>query len=395
MHTRGKALWFVVAVMACLPQLTAAVSSEIREIGPFSPKKAAAHQRLLQEAFDAAGPGYHEFRITPGEYRFADPKGVRIPGNCTVVMEGVRIVWEAEVKEDGQTFLLENVSNVVLSGGEIIGRRDKWSPGTNIAGVRVLGDCHDIRIAYLTCRDLTSNAVGFFGEESKPMSNVTLKEVRGYNCCNYYGDYLATPRGPAEGSKREDQGAVAMYYVNDWLVDACWFEGSQSDGTHFFHSHRGRFVNSVVRGSKMGGYFLEGCEDVVASGNHILENGSRGCTIERNSRRCTLANNIVANSGREGLWAPDVEGIIVTGNIFRTNGRKNDADKDCEIRIDETTEYEVSTCDILIQGNMFYTTPEQTAVFYVSPGVAKLTIEGNGMNGDAPLMNASAAIIEN
>ncbi|MCC6487600.1 MAG: right-handed parallel beta-helix repeat-containing protein [Candidatus Hydrogenedentes bacterium] len=395
MRSRSTFGFIAAALLCVLPLPAKVIYADERVIGPFPSEEPAAHQRLLQEVFDAAGPGEHEFHIAPGEYRFSDPKGVRIPGNCTVVMEGVRIVWEAEVKEDGQTFLLENVSRVALSGCEIIGRRDVWSPGTNIAGVRVLGDCHDIRISYLTCRDLTSNAVGFFGEESKPMSNVTLKEVRGYNCCNYYGDYLATPRGPAEGSKREDQGTVAMYFVNDWLVDACWFEGSQSDGTHFFHSHRGRFVNSVVRGSKMGGYFLEGCEDIVASGNHILENGSRGCTIERNSRCCTLANNIVKNSGREGLWAPDVEGIIVTGTIFKTNGRKNDADKDCEIRIDETSEYEVSTRDILIQGNMFYTTPEQTAVFYVSPGVAKLTIEGNGTNGDAPLMSASAAIIEN
>ena len=394
-RTRGKALCFVAAVMVCLPHLAAAVSSETRTIGPFAPGDRAAHQRLLQEAIDSAGPGEHEFRIAPGEYSFSDPKGVRIPGNCTVDMQGARFVWEADVKEDGQTFLLENAANVVLAGGEIVGRRDVWSPGVNVAGVRVLGDSHCIRIANLTCRDLTSNAAGFFGEEGKPMSRITLTNVRGYNCCNYYGDYLATPRGPAEGSKREDQGTVAMYYVNDWLVDACWFEGSQSDGTHFFHSHRGRFVNSVVRGSKMGGYFLEGCEDVVASGNHILENGSRGCTIERNSRRCTLANNIVANSGREGLWAPDVEGIIVTGNIFRTNGRKNDAEKDCEIRIDETGEYDVATRDILIQGNMFYTTPEQTAVFYVSEGVAKIIVEGNGTNGDAPRMNASAAIIEN
>ena len=373
---------FMAVVFALICCARASVADRV-PIGPFDPEASADHQRMLQEAFDAAGSGHHVFVVVPGAYSFTDPKGVRLPGDCIVILQGARFVWAKDVSEDGQTFLLDGVSNVAIEGGEIIGRRDVWDPGVNVAGLRATGDCHGIQITDLTCRDLTSNAFGFFGKEDAPMSGVTLVRVRGTNCCNYYGDYLSERTGPAPGSVREDQGTVAMYHVNDWLVDGCWFEGSRSDGTHFYHSHRGRFVNSVVRGSQMGGYFLEGCEDVIAANNHIDRNGSRGCTIERNSRNCLLANNIVSDSGREGLWAPDVEGILVQNNIFRTNGRKDDADKDCEIRIDEGEKFEVQTRDIRVEGNIFYTTVEQSAAVLLTDGVTDVAVQDNTFRGEA------------
>ena len=54
----------------------------------------------------------------------------------------------------------------------------------------------------------------------------------------------------------------------------------------------------------------------------MRNNGSRGVTIERGSTRCTLANCLVAGSGREGLWAPNCTGLVISGNVFDRNGRK-------------------------------------------------------------------------
>lgn len=373
----------VLALLVCACWFSATVHADRIDIGPLDAIEPAEHQLTIREAIDGAGSGRHSFVFAPGDYSFTDPAGVRIPGNSTVHLEGARILWSDAVEADGQTFVLEDVSNVQFIGGEIVGRRDAWDPGVNVAGIRATGECHRIRITDLVCRDLTSNAFGFFGTAEAPMSEIELVRVRGYNCCNFYGDYLSEQSGPAKNSVREDQGTVAMYHVNDWLVDGCWFEGSQSDGTHFYFSHRGRFVNSVVRGSQMGGYFLEGCKDVIAANNHIDHNGSRGCTIERNSRDCLLVNNIVSNSGREGLWAPDVAGILVQNNIFRTNGRKDDAEKDCEIRLDEGDKYEVETRDIRIEGNLFYTTPEQTAAIFLSDGVVDVVVGESTFHGDA------------
>ena len=358
-----------------------------RVIGPFDRKDAPSHQARLQAALDAPLDTPRTYVLAPGEYRLSDPAGLRIPADSTLDMRGARLVFEENMAADGQALLLEGVSNMTLLGGEITGKRDAWDPGVNIAGVRVRGDAHDIAIAELRCVDLSSNAVGVFGAgDDAPIRGVTLRHVTAINCCNFYGDYLSDHVGPAPGSVREDQGTVAFYYVDGWLVTGCRFEHSQSDGTHFYHAHNGRFVDCVVADSKMGGYFLEGCEQVVASGNLIQRNGSRGVTIERDSRYCTLENNLVALSGREGLWAPDVECVIVSGNIFRENGQKDDAARDSEIRLDDGEKYPTRTADIRIEGNIFQTSAHQLAAVYVGNGVEDFTLGENTFRGSAPML---------
>lgn len=300
-------------------------------------------------------------------------------------MNGARFLLSEKLETDGQCFLLENASNVIIHGGAIIGCRDQWDPGTNVAGIRIFGQSQRIRIEGTSIGNLTSNGIGIFGESAEsPIRGVIIRDVIVENCCNYYCDYLSEKPGPAPGSDRKDQGGIAMYYVEDWLVDGCRFSGSRSDGTHLYHSHDGRFVNSIVENSRMGGYFLEGCRNVVASASIIRGNGSRGVTIERDSVDCILANSIIEGSGREGLWAPDVQSIIVSSNIFRENGRKDDAQKDCEIRIDNSEQFKTDTSDIQITGNIFYTSEQQTAAIYLGKNVDNISSESNQFHGKAP-----------
>lgn len=357
------------------------------DIGPFNHLAPALHQPRIQKAFDAAGDARTIFRFAPGDYALTEAQGIRVPSGATLLMDNARFLLSKDLASDGQAFLLDRIANVSITGGEIVGARAAWSPGTNIAGIRVLGPASGLRIQGLTCRDLSSNGIGVFGKDDAPIRDVSLTDVTVMNCCNDYADYLEPNRGPAPGSLREDQGSVAFYYVDGWSVDSCRFQGSHSDGTHFFHSNNGRFNNSTVEGSKMGGYFLEGCENVIATGNLFRENGSRGVTIERDSRNCTLASSLIEHSGREGLWMPDVASIIVTGNLFIENGRKDDAEKDCEIRLDDTNEFPTQTQDVRIEGNQFKTSPHQTAVVYQGPGVTHVEIDNNTYQGEAPQHN--------
>jgi hypothetical protein len=379
------------AGLGCRTLPNARTSNEVPtviSIGPFRARDATNHGKWIQQRLDQAKDRPVVFEFSPGDYILADAEGLRVPTGATLMMTGARFLLAKEIQADGQAFLLDSVQDVILQGGEIVGARSTWDPGVNVAGVRVAGSAANIRITDLTCRDLSSNAVGVFGESADtPIRNVSLTRVVGINCCNVYVDYLQSPRGPAPGSDRRDQGTVALYYVDGWSVDACRFENSQSDGTHFFQSRNGRFTNSSVTGSRMGGYFLEGCENVLATGNLIRENGSRGVTIERDSRFCTLASSLIMHSGREGLWMPDVSSIIVTDNIFVENGRKDDGEKDCEIRLDDTAEYKTETRDVRIGGNIFRTSAHQTAVIYSGAGVHGLAVDGNTFHGPAPTRN--------
>jgi len=357
-------------------------------IGPFQAADAALHQTWIQECLDSVADRPAVFRFMPGDYVLSDAAGVRIPGNCTLMLNDARFRFGEDIHTDGQAFLLDNVSTVSLCGGEILGARDAWDPGVNVAGIRVIGNASDIHISGLVCRDLSSNAVGMFGDSPEaPIRNVSLVGVTGINCCNIYVDYLQDNKGPIPGSDRRDQGTVALYHVDGWSVEGCCFEGSRSDGTHFYKSHNGRFNTNTVSGSTMGGYFLEGCEHVSACGNYMVNNGSRGVTIERDSRHCTLAGCIVKHSGREGLWMPDVASICITGNCFIENGRKDDGERDCEIRLDNGDVYETTTTDIFIQGNTFHSSAHQTAVLYIAPGITGVVETNNRFQGKASRYN--------
>lgn len=343
---------------------------------------ATSHQSALQQALDASPDGA-TLVFPPATFLLDDARGLRVPSNRTLMLDGATFLLSPSLAEDGQAFLLEDASNVTIRGGTIQGHRDAWPESVNIAGIRATGGGSHIRVESTRFLDLSSVGVGVFGAgPENPIRHVWIVDVYARNCCNVYYDYLTEKRGPAEGSVREDQGSVCLYYVEDFVVRGCYLDGSRSDGTHFKDCKNGQITDNQILNSTMGGFFLERCQKVVATGNIMRNNGSRGCTIERDSLDCILSNNIVENSGREGLWAPDVARLVVANNIFRENGQKDDANKDSEIRINEEPRYDTVPADILIQGNLFQPTPHCNSVIQVNAGAGDgIVIAGNRFTG--------------
>ncbi len=336
----------------------------------------------LQSALDAAGRAGRTVVFAPITYLLDQAEGLEVHSNTTLSMYGARFVFAENLDRDGHAFHSKNVQNVRFQGGTVIGKRENWDCATNIAGIRIFGRCAGIYVRDMSFEDLSSNAIGMFADaEGTPITDVRIHDVITRRCCNQYTDYLEPETGPAKGSDRHDQGNIAFYFVNDWVVDGCLLEGSRSDGTHFYHSHQGRFTNNRVITSKMGGYFVEGCDQVLAANNLVSGNGSRGVTIERDSRFCTLQGNVVEFSGREGLWAPDIMGCTISGNIFRENGRKDDAERDSEIRIDNMERWETQTRDLQVVNNIFYTSEHQHSAVRVTEGVRQIVIRGNSFRG--------------
>jgi parallel beta-helix repeat protein len=341
-----------------------------------------SYQSALQQALDASPEGA-TLVFPPAIFLLDDAKGLRVPSNRALVLDGATFLLSPALAEDGQALLLENTSNVAVRGGTIQGHRDTWAESVNLAGIRVTGSGSHIRVSETRFIDLSSVGVGIYGASPEsPIRNVWIENIDARNCCNVYYDYLTEKRGPAEGSAREDQGSICFYHVEDFVVRGCYLDGSRSDGTHFMGCRNGQIADNQILNSTMGGFFLEGCTRVVATDNIMRKNGSRGCTIERDSVDCILSNNIVEHSGREGLWAPDVARIVVSNNIFRENGQKDDADKDSEIRINDEARYTTVPADILIQGNIFEPTAHSNSVIQVNAGVGTgIVIAGNTFTG--------------
>ena len=346
-----------------------------------------SYQKELQEALDEAAEKGITLIFPPMVYS-VDETGLKIGSHMTLSMYGAVFQLKVNCKNDGYVFWGKDITDIQFRGGEIVGHNDIWGDGINIRGIYLTGRSSNIRCRDMFIHNLSSNGIGIFGNPEQYARDIWVTDVIIENCCNFYGDYMSERPGTEPGSERQDQGLVALYYCEDFYVGGSRFEKSRSDGTHFYKCKNGQFVNNRVYSSQMGGYFLETCMDVVASGNIIKNNGSRGTTIERGSKRCTLVDNIVANSGREGLWAPDCIGLIITGNVFDQNGRKPLGSKpnqlwNANITINEAHDPTNSPSeDYLIQGNIFYTNDDQRCVIFIdSEKSSNIVVKDNILRG--------------
>ncbi|MCH5378229.1 MAG: right-handed parallel beta-helix repeat-containing protein, partial [Planctomycetes bacterium] len=348
-----------------------------------------SYQADLQRAIDAAAETGSPLVFPPMVYA-VDETGLQLRSGLDLRLTGAMFRLDENRQQDGAVFLGRDVTDVSIRGGTIVGRNDAWADGVNIRGIYIAGKSARIRLCDLSIRDLTSNGIGIFGTEEAPIRDVWIRDVVIDNCCNRYPDYLSGEKWE-KGSQREDQGLLACYFVEDFVAAGSRFERSRSDGTHFYRCRRGQFTDNKVYRAKMGGYFLEGCADVVAHGNLIRENGSRGVTIERGSTDCLLCDNVVTLSGREGLWAPDCVGLIVTGNIFNRNGRKPNGPErhyiwNANITINEARgdPSNSPTADYLVADNLIYTTADQIAAIRVDANetTSAIVLRANLLRGE-------------
>jgi hypothetical protein len=348
-----------------------------------------SYQAELQKAIDAAASAGRTLVFPRMVYRL-DETGLRLRSHLTLWLEGAVFQLDAKCRKDGQAFAGDGVTDVQFLGGEIAGRNNVWPEGVNVRGIKITGKSRNIRIRAMHLHGLSSNGIGLFGTAGQPIRDVWVSDVVVENCCNRYGDYLSKRPGPEKGSVREDQGLIACYFVEDFVVRGCRLEKSRSDGTHFYRCRRGQFVHNKVYAAQMGGYFVETCEEVVGSDNLIRDNGSRGVTIERGSRNCTLKGNVVANSGREGLWAPQCTGLVVSGNVFDRNGRKANGPKphqvwnaNITINEDPSDLTKSATADYLITDNILYTTTSQVATMRIDAAKSKgIVVRNNLLRGE-------------
>jgi hypothetical protein len=347
------------------------------------------YQKYIQEAInDAARKGCTVY-FPPMIYQLNE-SGLELRSNLLLWMYGAKFLFKMNCTQDGQAFWGEDLKNVQFFGGEIIGRSEFWSEGINIRGLYLTGKSQKIQIKDIYIHDITSNGIGIFGRQDDPAIDILVTDVLIQKGCNYYGDYLSKRPGPEKDSERFDQGLIAFYYVHNFVVRGSRFEKSRSDGTHFYKCNSGQITQNKIYYSQMGGYFLETCADVLGSDNIMKGNGSRGVTIERGSQNCSLVGCVIESSGREGLWAPDCSGLIISQNIFKYNGRKPNGKKTNQIWNANITINEAShdptkspTQDYLISNNIIYTTNSQVAAIRIDANKSNdIIIKNNLLRGE-------------
>ncbi len=307
---------------------------------------------------------------------------------------------QTAINADGAIFFGNAVSNITFIGGSFLGNRDSLLDSVNICGIRLSGVCANINIKDVSFDSLSSNGIRIHGTDINNMStNIFISDCYFTKCCNKYYDYTENPPGgPYPGTGFDDQGNISLYYVNTYEVTKCKLTNSRSDGSHFVNCINGRFDNNYIYNNKMGGYFQEGCEEIIISNNIMYLNGSRGITFEpesvifqtgRKNINCILSNNISRKNGRDGAWIRDTQRCNIIGNIFDQNGTKDDDGRDYNLFLDEEND-DGSSYDILVEGNTSITSATQENAFRIECGGDGIVVKNNLMRGSVKGIRSSS-----
>jgi parallel beta-helix repeat protein len=295
----------------------------------------------IQAAVDAL-PAGGVLRFPPGTYRIEADKGIALKDDMRLEL-GQAVIVGANV--DGarcRLIEIEDLRNVVISGGTLVGSRG----GSPEWGVGVFAsDATDLVIENMTLRDFYFDAILLTG--NRGCQRVV---VRGVVASNNRRTGLAVPsaadvsvedssfrgtrgQSPEAGANFEPNPGGAVSTVR---VRRCTFSGNAGVGL-YVHRGRGEAVteasveDSVVEDNGHG-IVMVGVENISIANNRVSGHGreaTSGIALGDTSRASVTGNRLDGNF--RGILSSRAAGVMIQGNTVvgtgpdRTAGASGDA----------------------------------------------------------------------
>ena len=263
--------------------------------------------RALQAAIDAL-PAGATLVLGPGNYVVDPQRSLRLRSRMHLSMApDARLVARANAAPRAYVLLIEDVHDVQVSGGRIIGDRDhhlattgEWGHGIMVRGAERVR-LRDLHIA--KCWGDGISVGGISGARVRPSRDIRIEDVvctgnrrqgltigRSRHVRVLRSHFLAT-RGTLPGCGIDiepDPGDGA----EDIGIEACTMRGNHGAGLQVYE--RGRRITvrrCVIRGNRGDGVLIRGGEDCILEDNDIADNGLRGVVVRGGGRGIVVAGN--------------------------------------------------------------------------------------------------------
>jgi parallel beta-helix repeat protein len=293
----------------------------------------------FQAAIDALPEAGGTVHVPAGAYLIDPERSVRLRSRMHLAMDArARLLARANAAPRAYVLLAQQVEDVEISGGRIVGDRDshlgttgEWGHGIRVRGCSRV-TIRDMHISRCWGDAISAGGIMLRGQPSKPgrdlvLANVicsgnrrqglTLGSYRGVRVrdCEFSGTG-GTP--PAAGIDIEPDTDVAR----DVLIESCLVYGNRGPGIQLYKRAAGVTIRQcTIERNRGDGILAVAAVDCVFVDNIIRNNGRKGVRLRAGSRNIRVAGNRFSANDRGGkgqlLVADDSVAIdIGADNVF-------------------------------------------------------------------------------
>jgi polygalacturonase len=305
----------------------------------------------FQRAVDALPARGGTVRVRAGRYRIDPVRSVRLRDGTHLDM-AADAVLEAipNDRERGYVLLARQVSDVRITGGRIVGDRDRhrgnrgewghgiqlrgasgvtirgiriercWGDGICIGGARGPGGRTDV----IPTRDVSIADVHCIGNRRQGLTIGRSRRVRVVNSI-FAGTAGTAPQAgidvePDPGDFARDvviehctvrgnrgPGIQLYRHVEEVAVRGCVIEKNRGHGIIVIGARDGELAGNTLRGNGLGGIAVRpGSADFLIRGNAIDRDGNKAIAVASKARNIRVADNILQGAAETGLDERDV-----------------------------------------------------------------------------------------
>lgn len=303
------------------------------DVGDFGARGDGTHDDTLalQRAVDALPSDGGTVHVAPGRYLVDPARSLRLRSRMHLhLAPGATLVAKSNALERAYVVLIQDAHDVEVSGGAIVGDRDRhlglageWGHGLTSRGSSAV-TIRDIRISRCwgdaisigadasrpdrpvpTSRDIVVARVKCVGNRRQGLTIARSQNVRVYD--SEFSDTGGT--APQAGIDIEPD---APSDAGDIRIERCLVRNNRGPGIQVYRRVWGvTIAGCSIAGNQAPGILVVGARDTVIAGNRIQDNRRAGIALRGNAVGAAIRDNRLDGNGAEMLNA-QVAGAAAT-----------------------------------------------------------------------------------
>lgn len=276
----------------------------------------------FQATIDAMPASGGTVRVPAGRYLIDAARSVRLRSHVHLLMDAdARLIAIPNALERSYVILVEDVDDVTIRGGRIVGERaghrgssGEWGHGISVHGARRV-TVADVEVSACWGDGICIGTIFGRGGLMKVATDVTIERVvcrgnrrQGLSITSsrrvkVLDSQFTDTGGTRPGCGIDVEPGTRRMGAVDVLIARCTVSGNQGSGVQLdgINVSRLRLEHCEIRDNHGYGVLMSGVNHAVIADNTIADNGLTGALVRENVSECRIAGNTFRNNSTRRL----------------------------------------------------------------------------------------------